>query len=278
MMTAYFEKWIPMLIKYYDVYDVSYINILSQLKFHLLFPLIISLTSLVFLKNYKTKTARMLPVLVFTFFAAVLIFFIQHKGWLYQLLPDLGIFSVILGILCGEALEWSGNVIKKIIYPLTYLTFLFFLFIPFSRPQTLSPMKKIISTYTKDNDKILVISTDIFNSYPLLLQMNRQPGSRYLTSFPIAFFQKNAETQENFPYKDWEHLSKEEKEFLNELLNDVNDFHPSLIFIHNSNGCQACPENFNIYVYLQKSGFINQIQKEYSLQKGIKNFTVFLKN
>ena len=275
MREAYFEKWVPMLVQYYETYNASYFNMIMNVKFYLAISCIITLIA--YLRNifYKTAFSRLTAFLSFTFLGCLLIFFIPHKGFTYHLLPAMGVFSLIAGILLVELLfKRSGQWLKNASYLLLCAGSFIFMLQP-RPPMDLGPLEKVISTYTNENERVLIISTSIFDAYPITLQMNRKLGSRYTTAFPIAFFSKNRSGKE-IQYASWSEASWQEKDFINDLLQDIHNFQPPLILINHTNHCQACPENFNIYEYLTHLGFVSKLLENYQLEPATPDFAVLI--
>lgn len=261
MVKTYFGKWVPMLIHYYHAYDNSYTYLFENLKYFSVPATLIALLSLGFLKNYTTRVSKLIPLLVFTYFFAVSIFIIQHKGWLYHFVPALGIVSVILGILAIESIYWLGAFCRLFLNG-TILLSCFWILLSQTQKEH-SKTAEAILKYTQPNDRVLIISTSINDAYPALVQTNRRLGSRYTTSFPIAFFAKGGS-------------QSEEKEFIEDLLFDVYTLKPKLILINDTNYCQACPKGFNIYEHLKKFGFIDKIHKFYIRKENVNGFAVLI--
>jgi hypothetical protein len=122
----------------------------------------------------------------------------------------------------------------------------------------------LISRYTIEGQPVLFISTTI-TAYPILLQMNRKPGSRYLSCFPIAMFYMGVEgkTNRGFPYHVGEDTPKDERRFLEELAQDIGTIRPRLIFVDDGGKYAGCPEGFVLKEYLRTVGFIETAMRYY---------------
>jgi len=259
MVSAYFKRWVPMLVKYYDTYDISYGEMFAVRKVYLLLGGICALLSLALRRFFKTPVAQLLPLLSWTVLAALGVFYIQHKGFLYHLLPAMGVTSLILGIWCAEGLRFLPRWLGSIAFVCLGLIFLILLAVA-PRVERTNPLESTIAQYSKENDRVLIISTSIATAYPITVQMHRPPGSRYLTSFPIAFLMK--EQPQHYPT--WEEASPQLKQFIQELKEDINTLKPQLILINDTNYCQACPVDFNIYQFLTQIGLLEPVLKTYT--------------
>ena len=211
---------------------------------------------------------------------AIAIFFLQKKGFLYQLIPALGISTLILGIGYSEMMQYLSRAHRVLVSALLAtscalcLVYMFLIY-PI-RSLEISPVQQAITQYTKKDEAVLVLSSTVYDSYPVLVRMHRKLGSRYLTTFPFSFLPKMEDYSVQGAYVGYEQLSKNEKEFIQVLLADIRRVHPKLLLIKNSAGCQGCPKYFNIYYYLNKIDFIDQISRDYSRKEDIKDFAVYV--
>ena len=273
---GYLGKLVPMLVNNYYKFDESYSNIILNLKYFWILSILIFFAALWFafrgshVIKEKGNISSLLPPLLVAFLAAIFMFFIQHKGWAYQLLPACAIMSLILGVLYSEIMElkWVCNA-AAVSSVIAAIILVFALHSPRHHP-----LEETISHYSKENDAVLVISSSVTDAYPITVQMKRKPGTRYLTSYPLAFYPSHTSNTQNYRYPDWNQLSKEEREFVNELLIDINANQPSLILIKNGQGCAGCPEGMNEFKYLEHLGFMNRLS-EYVRQPNINNFAVY---
>ncbi len=277
---AYFQRWVPFFIQRYQTYNVTFsykhyavaaaISMVAWLPFILKLPV---------RGNSFQSLERSLTV--FTM-ASLAIYFGQHKGWIYQLIP--AIYGTMLiyvitfaGIVFAPAqasIAMGKARVRGLILGLTLagMAMVFFsrkfLWKDPASTSTIenSPLVKVISNYSREGDPILVITTDVATAYPLLLQMNRKPGTRYLPAFALAMFyyQDKINADGEFPYHAGGTASADEIRFLDELAEDVAKGKPPLIFITDGNDT-GCPKGFSIMQYLAKMGFIEKAMKDYTL-------------
>ena len=126
-----------------------------------------------------------------------------------------------------------------------------------------NPIAAAVARYTSEGDPVLFISTSVEPAYPLLVQMNRRPASRYLWSFMVPMFYKGVHpgADGQFPY----HVTNtppEEARYLRELADDIAASRPALIVIVEG-PWQASPPGFDLVQYLGKTGFAKTAMKDY---------------
>jgi hypothetical protein len=134
-----------------------------------------------------------------------------------------------------------------------------------SDPPAYAALRQIVQQRTKPADRVLVVATSARPAYPLLLQTGRLPGSRYLCAFPIALFYADAKSAKasRFVYRRRWEAPAEERQFLNELEEDVVRLQPRLIVVHDSAGWQGLPKGFNTLEYLVYCGWIQDAVTPY---------------
>jgi hypothetical protein len=150
---------------------------------------------------------------------------------------------------------------------------------PYDEPALSGEKASVIRQYTKAGEPVLFISTDVGEAYPLLLQLNRRPGSRYVTTFPIAMLYAGVrrDADGRFPYRTGEFLIPEEKRFLEELGEDIAKLRPRLILIDNDGRYQACPEGFVPKEYLRVVGFVQWAMGNYVQIPSVSDDEIFLR-
>jgi hypothetical protein len=116
------------------------------------------------------------------------------------------------------------------------------------------------------------ISTSLDLDYPVMVQMERAPGSRYLHFFsiPMLYMETKMGTgDQSFPYRIGDNATKEEQRFLAELKQDIQQNKPRLILIvnriYNMTTCPKCPAGFNLVEYFTANGFIENAMKDYKV-------------
>ena len=124
---------------------------------------------------------------------------------------------------------------------------------------------EVVSKHTVRGDPILFISTSPDDAFPLMLMLNRRPGSRYLWQFPIAMFYAgvHGEGDRAFPYHVGDGIPEDEKCFLRELAEDIHTLRPRLILVRDDGRFQGCPEGFVLSEYLQEVGFMDWAMRGY---------------
>ena len=143
-------------------------------------------------------------------------------------------------------------------------------------PPEYMALRRIVAERSRPGDRVVVIATSVRPAYPMLLQMDRRPGSRYLCSFPIALLYAGAEPTADRPlYRRYEEAPAEERRFLDELRDDVEQLQPRLIIVQAGAGWIGLPKDFNTFEYLLSSGWAKRALKPYREIPGPQGWKVF---
>lgn len=115
-----------------------------------------------------------------------------------------------------------------------------------------------IRSHSEEGDPVLVVTTSDSPTYPLLLQLNRRPGSRYLLAYPLLKSMRtrpdlvpggsSARPGSGGSFRD---------EYLNELAADIATRRPPVIYV-DAGRCDGCPEHSSILGYLMSTGFVGR--------------------
>ena len=119
-----------------------------------------------------------------------------------------------------------------------------------------------------------------YEIYPTLIYADREPGTRFTSVFPIAFFYWNSEPDSisGSYYRKPEEMSEEERLFLQDLGSDILEKKPQLVIIQNTFECQACPPGFRIDHYLNYTGWQNEYMVNYSWLCELHGYEVYKLN
>jgi hypothetical protein len=356
MLEAFFNRWIPLGVQKYHVYNIPFYYLIRNSKIQ--FAFIMALLPFLFPSIRRGDFGNITrPLAIFTL-TSILVYLVQHKGFHYHTIPALYggmlIFAIIaipitqylflkekqialrsalglvIQLIAIVILAYSGRLdyvpsyfrqaiplikglvitlfvvmtfvqIKQYFYrrakkgglrfsyglisQVVVLVAITILLLKWNYRRKYSslrnnPLADIISSYSREGDPVLFINTGLRPPYPILLQMNRQPASRhlYLVSLAMVYdgIKQNADGE--FPYRIDGELPQEETRFLHELAEDINANRPPLIFVHDNESCQGCPQGFNTMEYLTKIGFIEKVMAEYRLLSTLPKFKVFLLN
>jgi hypothetical protein len=139
-------------------------------------------------------------------------------------------------------------------------------------------MAEVINEHTQEGDHVLVLSTSMGRAYPLLVQMNRRPASRYLTTLVAAMLYEGTTPDQDgrFPYRVGEGVPDEERRFIMELAGDIARTRPRLILVSGFHNCQGCPEGFALTDYITETGFVEEAMGDYTTLEKIGGYEAFL--
>ena len=295
MREAFFGRWLPMIRGGYAAYDVSYGQIAQKLLHSPPATILILTTVLVLAVAVGHRSRLRVSLLALAGFAAgsLALIFVQKKGWSYHAIPfetAAGMAAVLLIVVTVRALHradprrsyrcWfactgfaAGCLLLIVVLIATCTSRL-----PGDRrPPAFTALRNVIEQRTKPGDRVLFVATSVRPAYPMLLQMDRKPGSRYLCSFPIAFFYGNCgvSAKGDPPYRLPPDAPPEEQRFLAELAADVDRLRPRLVIIPDFPGGMGLPGDFNHFDYLSHSGWIERALEHYREVPGPQGWRIF---
>ena len=271
MTDAFFKRWLLFLQTRYEVFN-NPLSYLFQWPFFILAGAFVFIILLSFFKNTFSPLLRSIAAVLG---ANLVIFLWQHKGWIYHLYPAFGFALVALGTQIGVGISAIKN--KATFSATAIVAFLIALipaavgvygdrFTQFREPG----LVRLVEQHTQIGDAVIGIATTLDLNYPLMVQMERRPGSRYLHFFSIPMLYMDMEEgAATFPYRTSQTETLEEKRFLRELGEDIQRFEPRLILIVNRmygmTTCPLCPAGFNLVEYFTKNGFIADAMGNYKV-------------
>lgn len=292
VQTELFGRWMPFFMQYYGTINMN--------LFHHVFmqPLVIAGLivlafvvgiGLVIIRQRGMSSLRM-EILSAAAIGSFLSYWIQQKGYSYHSVP-LKLVFVMLALfvsfwLYEEIMHRTEEIpLRRFVAVSPTLVVLAGLIALTARAfasnssyvsyESFAPYRQAISAYSKKDDRVLFLNTILFPAYPTLVQMDRMPGSRYLTIFPIAGFYYGMHADSAFPYRSRGLMNQEELRFLCELEADIDRFKPSLIFIHAGETSSAMPEGFDIHEYFIRSHFTTDAMHDYERSGSVGDFFLY---
>ncbi len=273
MREAFFGRWMPLIAAHYDSFNMESEKLGRY--FFKSFTTVASLAILIVAVPFCRRRSRGLQyhLLAFAVLAVVAVgmFFLQHKGWSYHRIP-----FEFAGFLCLPlliiALRGQRSLDRRawgaVIVALGVLVAFWCDQRGIARRESVFSMalRLMIEDHSQPGDRVLIISPALASSgYPQLLQTGRKQGSRYFCCFPIAFLngsRKSIEANKTL-YRRWDEASPEERQFLDELREDVERLRPRLIIIQDDVGCAHVPKDFNPFEYLVYAGWTESALESY---------------
>jgi len=103
-------------------------------------------------------------------------------------------------------------------------------------------------------------------TYPMLTQMDRRSGTRFipLATIPLLFHGARPSARSPLGFELDSDAREEEERFLAELRQDVEQRKPKLIFIDARPQCDQCPPGLGIERYLRARRFLPGALADYS--------------
>jgi hypothetical protein len=239
--TAYFSRWVPIIAAGYSFYGVPITSLLLLSAASGVLPLLIlaSAGAVPLRRSYFLVTG----LLVWSWLSYAL--YVLGKGaWFYHAIPALlgGILlgSVELFILacwCVQFMPMKTRVLRMLLACALSSAALLVPSIMFIRPgiarwnglfQTNDELTQIVEQKSRPGDKVLFLSKSLSYAYPRLVQLDRAPGSRYLSLFPLSMLDYAQKHSTGEARARWE---QEEERMIDELGDDIHRLRPTLIFI-----------------------------------------------
>jgi hypothetical protein len=293
--SGFVERWLPLAATRYAAYNWPWSAVFSLTSLHLC-VLLVAIVVLPWRARYRAMLQRLYPLVLFGIGASVAMI-AQHKGWPYHIIPMIAACWMFIALMCVQLMQHQvrapvdgvvGRVQAWIVAARPQLFSVLFIvwaglitsrsrapFTPY-RTKTLDFVQK----YTEPGDAVLYLSTSVQLIYPEMLHARRQPGSRYLWTFPIAYLfegRGDRRTDAGHRYLPPEGREAEEARFIDDLIADVAERRPKVVFVFRQNGCQGCPAGFSMARYLMGSGFIHSLAEDYREHPPIEPFAVYVR-
>ncbi len=295
---AFFGRWVPLLVQGYSAYSTTYGAIFSM-QIEAWRAVGVAVVPFV-LRGRPDDTAWKLarPIAIALVMAAV-VYFGQRKGWTYQALPISVLACVVIGLTLAQVLTraadtapspafrslLSTRVVALVLGLVTGIAVVGSLLAlgPSTRDAQSDllrdhPLARGIAAKTSEGDSVLVLSTNLVDFYPLLVQIRRHQASRTLYTFPVALMYHGAASVpgQPFPYRgvNGREAPFEERRYLDDLLADVSNAKPRMILVDARTPCPACPEGFTLTDYFAQNGFFAALP-QYSPSGPLDVFAVY---
>jgi hypothetical protein len=292
MRTALFDRWMPLIIERYWVFKNPLSRVIRENG--LWVGIGLCLAAAVFLVRPRRASAawqfaRTLAVVALT---GLVLLFAQQTGWAYHAIPAQFAFLGVIGLVLAEMAHALGftNLRATFTTPLNMALGAILLaaavlcgaFVirawsgaPLARIVAGSWFAREIAENTAPRDDVLFVSTGPIHAYPLLTQIDRRPGSKFLWLLQIPMLYANVgRFSSEFPYRTGDAQPNEERLTLQELSKDIESKEPVLVFVQSSR-CEFCPPRFSLLEYLKVNGFLEGALSDYELYKRRRDWVVF---
>jgi len=270
---SFFGNIVPLVIHGYGAYDNKLVDLLSMslpvfyggicygIPFFIPgFALALSVIAVAMRK----KCSFLMPLTAFTL-GGYAVFVLQHKGWSNHTIPMLAGCFLLSALELGLVVDFRGPSKRFLASSCAVVTWLVFLIAAGCRneaPLYEDPeMLKDLIAYTQPGDKVLVLSAVLYPAYPLLTQLDRQPGSRYLHLFPLPMLEYWKARTSDLTEK--QRLEHEEQKVLDNVTEDIGVNKPRLIAIE-TKPLDRGDGNFTVSSYLERHQFTDNSLRRYS--------------
>ena len=290
MREAYFGRWLPLVNYGYGAYNVTLEKVAQTI---LESPISLAaaagaLTAVMVGRRRHARLRQHLIALAALAGMALILIFLQKKGWSCHRVP-----LNVAGLLCLAMLviEGAGHwavgrrpgvslgqwIVGSLVLGVILVVWFMVRWDARKPSPELVALQRIVAEHSAPGDRVLVVAASVSPAYPLLVQTDRRPGSRFLYAFPIACLYADAPSTEagRFIYRIRSESPAEEQQFLDELEEDAIRRRPQLIIVQDSSESVALPGGFNIFDYLVASGWAQKVLGPYHELSGPEGWMVF---
>ncbi|MEW6237054.1 MAG: hypothetical protein AB1656_16845 [Candidatus Omnitrophota bacterium] len=251
---SFFHRYIPLTIKGYEAYNVTYANMLSDYLFLGIAFIVIATLTAAYCWRPRYKNA----VYALSLFAgaSLAMFLQQKKGFHYHLIPALyGAAMLSVGLVEMIAQWLSASAARRrivsalLLAPAALCLFLagyWLLRLPGYSWQPISgETRQVLETYSRPGDAVFNAVRLVEPGFSVLTELNRRPVCRYFTLWPPSLIQHLYE-------KGDPSASVEEERFLKEITEETRKSKPVLVWSDKGN-----------FEYLSQKDFFKNLYGNY---------------
>lgn len=276
---SFFGRYLGLIASGYGSYDATWAALVNRAEWWLSLSAPVCAILLVVSLRGQTRLAGLARLIAWMGVGGVLLFFLQKKGWAYHtvitrfhaiLLAGLvaATLQQSLGRWTRRAADWPSRpafraasallaaglllaVLGSAGSRLWHTDYRYDVGVP-------GPLAAVIRLHSRPGDRVMFLHTGVPPTYPMLTQMDRRSGTRFMPIVTIPFLFHGARPSRSSPlgFELDEDARREEGRFLAELREDVERKKPQLIFIDARTECDQCPPGLGIERYLRVRRFL----------------------
>jgi hypothetical protein len=271
----FFYRYVPLIAAGYSSYGRPVTELLVAVGLHTVVPVAAASVAMGFAYGWPPGFKKDLVTSGWLMVCATVVMMLaQGKGWQYHAVPAMFGAAFAVSVWLAEVLQRVPALAgvfaaRPKIDRLTALLAILILGIAcVNLPQgyvgTVKTPFESIETLTAKGDGVLFISSTLLPAYPMLVQTERQPGSRFISTFSIAMLYQHSRPDAAAPsgYSLDGSYAEEEARFLTELASDIVTNRPKLIMI-DSRSTVRLPEGFQLPAYVTGSSVLAAALEDY---------------
>lgn len=221
------------------------------------------------------------------------VYFLQHKGFSYHLVPTVagtalsgaalvsGHAAARLREVASRRARLLGRPIRAFARAAPLLAIAACIVATSHLPEALdpaplTPFEEFLSDATSPREEILGITTSVGPLYPALLRMDRRPFRKWVGPFmEIAFFRAGDPREGPPRYPTRARMVPAERRILDTLERDLLTAPPRLVIVAAEQGNQGLPVRFDLVEYLRVAGFLSKALAGFERVQDRAGFAVF---
>ena len=230
-------------------------------------------------QDSSTMIRKITLGLICAWFGALACFVSQKKGWFYHMAPMnwFAMLAAAFWFLPKNENDFHlekipAKAIARALCPLIFIVMV----LTYSqlrprlravRPSFSTNLAQFIADNETGNGQVVLMASSV-RAYPALLMAGRTGGSRFLDFFHLPSLYYNIKFKNMTGpeiYKVGAENTALEKQFLDELFEDIAQRRPGMILMNQQNGDTGLPPRFNICDYYHFHGIGQLLQKDYRL-------------
>lgn len=271
----FFFRYVPLIAAGYSSYGRPVTELLIAVGLHTVVPVVAASVAMGFAYGWPAGFKKDLVTVGWLMVCATVVMMLaQGKGWQYHAIPAMfgAAFAVAVWLAAmvrrfpgldrvfatDPKMDRRAGLLAILILGIACVN------LPQGYVGTVKSPFESVETLTEKGDGVLFVSSTLLPAYPMLLQTERQPGSRFISTFPIAMLYQHSHRDAAAPsgYSLDGIYAEEETRFLTELASDIETRRPKLILI-DSRSTTRLPEGFKLPAYVLESSELTAVLEHY---------------
>lgn len=256
MHEAFFDVWLPALLEGYDAFRMGGVQ-------RRLVPLLYTvgagfLASFALLRGPRLHAALALSTAAL---AGAWIFVVQDKGWGYQTLTGYGLAWMAIALALAGAIQRAPRGSLLVVCATVWLWQPVLERVQGEHIQGPNSLIRKVVQHSEVGDRVLVVSSNAYQSYPGLMIEQREVVSTFLIAWPIPILYADGLPEGR--YRTREERSEAERRFATRVRRDLLRKKPQVVILESRPRCGHCARGVSVVGYLEHIGFMKRLRRRY---------------